>query len=113
MPSVPASAGRSPIRGPVVLSLMNAKTFIVQHEWDSSRTGEVVPVVSKVIENAQSGKLPAGFNLLGVLLSKEAPKAYCVWKSESKASLEGLLSSVNPPTRHSVSEFDWAYGIPR
>ncbi len=90
---------------------MNAKTFVVQHEWDSARTEQVVPVVSKIIENAQSGELPAGFNLLGVMLSKEAPKAYCVWQSESKAALEDLLSSVNPPTRHSVSEFDRVYGI--
>ncbi len=90
---------------------MSAKTFIVQHEWDSAKTGEVVPVVSKIIESAQSGKLPVGFNLLGVMLSKEAPKAYCIWQSESKSSLEGLLSSVNPPTRHIVSEFDRVYGV--
>ena len=88
---------------------MDTKTFVVQHEWDSANTGQVVPVVSKIIENARSGKLPAGFSLLGVMLSKEAPKAYCLWQSESKASLEGLLSSVNPPTRHTVSEFDRIY----
>ena len=88
---------------------MDAKTFVVQHEWDSSKIDQVVPVVSKIIENAKSGKLPAGFNLLGAMLSKEAPRAYCIWQSESKASLEGLLSSVNPPTRHTVSEFDRIY----
>ncbi len=88
---------------------MNTKTFVVQHEWDSAKTDQVVPVVSKIIESARSGKLPAGFNLLGVMLSKEAPKAYCLWQSESKASLEGLLSSVNPPTKHMVSEFDRIY----
>ncbi len=32
---------------------MNAKTFIVQHEWDSARTEEVVPVVSEIDEDAQ------------------------------------------------------------
>ena len=90
---------------------MSENTFVVQHEWDSARTGEVVPVVSKIIESAQSGKLPAGFHLLGVMLSKESPRAYCIWQSESKSALEGLLSSVNPPTRHSVSEFDLVYGI--
>lgn len=90
---------------------MNTKTFVVQHEWDSAKTSEVVPVVSKIIENSKAGKLPKGFNLLGVMLSKEAPRAYCVWQSESKASLEQLLASVNPPTRHSVSEFDAIYGI--
>jgi hypothetical protein len=92
---------------------MNAKTFVVRHEWDSAKTGEVLPAVSKIIENAQTGKLPAGFKLLGVMLSKEAPKAYCVWQSESKASLESLLSSVNPPTRHTVAEFDPVYGLAR
>ena len=90
---------------------MNAKTFVVQHEWDSAKTSEVVAVVSKIIDDSKNGKLPKGFNLLGVLLSKEAPKAHCVWQSESKASLEQLLSSVNPPTKHSVSEFDPIYGI--
>jgi hypothetical protein len=39
---------------------MNAKTFVVQHEWDSARTGEVLPVVTKIIENAKAGKLPCG-----------------------------------------------------
>lgn len=90
---------------------MSAKTFIVQHEWDSAKTNDVVPVVSKIIENASSGQLPSGFNLLGVLLSQEAPKAYCVWESESKAALEQLLASVNPPTRHSVAEFNPVYGM--
>ncbi len=90
---------------------MNANTYIVTHEWDSTKTDEVVAVVSKIIEGAQSGKLPAGFNLLGVMMSKEALKAYCVWQSESKASLEGLLSSVNPPTRHFVSESERIYGF--
>jgi hypothetical protein len=90
---------------------MNTKTFVVQHEWDSAGTGEVVPVVSGIIANAKSGKLPSGFNLLGVLLSKESPRAYCVWQSESKESLEQLLASVSPPTRHTVSEFDRVYGI--
>jgi len=70
---------------------MNAKTFIVQHEWDGAKTSEVVPVVSKIIESAQSGKFPAGFSILGVTLSKEALKAYCIWRSESKASLEGFF----------------------
>lgn len=90
---------------------MSTKTFVVQHEWDGSKSGEVVPVVSKIIQDAQAGKLPAGFNLLGVMLSKEAPKACCFWQTESRASLEGLLSSVNPPTRHSVSEFDPVFGF--
>ncbi len=90
---------------------MNANTFMVTHEWDSSKTDEVVAVVSKIIEVARSGRLPAGFNLLGVMMSREAPKAYCVWQSENKASLEGLLGSVNPPTRHTVSEFDRVYGF--
>jgi hypothetical protein len=88
---------------------MNTKTFVVQHEWDSAKTDQVVPVVSKIIEGARSGNLPTGFNLLGVMLSKEVPKAYCLWQSESKASLEGLLASVDPPTHHTVAEFDRLY----
>ena len=88
---------------------MCAKTFVVQHEWDVAKSNEVVPVVSKIIAGAQSGSLPAGFKLVGVMLSKDAPKACCVWESESRESLEGLLASVNPPTRHTVSEFDRLY----
>lgn len=90
---------------------MTTKTFVVQHEWDGARTNEVVPVVSGIIENSKAGKLPKGFNLLGVMLSKDSPKAYCVWRSESKQALEKLLASVNPPTKHTVSEFDAIYGI--
>lgn len=90
---------------------MNAKTFVVQHEWDAARTADVMPVVSKIIENAKSGELPSGFDLLGVTLSKEAPEAYCIWQSSSKAALEQLLASVNPPTRHTVTEFDLVYGF--
>ncbi len=90
---------------------MNANTFMVTHEWDSSKTDEVVAAVSKIIDGARSGRLPAGINLLGVMMSKEAPKAYCVRQSESRASLEGLLGSANPPTRHTVSEFDRVYGF--
>ncbi len=108
---MPAPAGRTPIPRTQIRDSMNTKTFVVQHEWDSAITDQVVPVVSKIIESARSGKLPAGFSLLGVMLSNESPKAYCVWQSESRAALEGLLSSVNPPTRHSVSEFDSVYGI--
>lgn len=88
---------------------MSAKTFVVQHEWDSAKTREVVPVVSGIISNARSGKLPTGFSLLSVLLSKEAPRAYCIWQSESKESLEQLLASVNPPTRHTLSECEVTY----
>ncbi len=69
-------------------------------------------MVSKIIESAKSGKLPSGFSLLGVTLSKEAPKAYCIWRSSSKASLEQLLASVNPPTTHTVTEFEPVYGFP-
>ena len=88
---------------------MDSKTFVVQHEWDEPKTDQVVQAVSKIIESARTGKLPGGFTLLGVMLSKEVPEAHCLWRSESKESLEALLSSVNPPTRHTVSEFDRIY----
>jgi hypothetical protein len=90
---------------------MNMKTYVVQHEWDGSKANQVVPVVSGIIENSKTGKLPKGFSLLGVMLSKDSPNAYCVWQAESKQALEQLLASVNPPTKHTVSEFDAIYGI--
>jgi hypothetical protein len=89
---------------------MDTRTYVVQHEWDSEKTDQVMPVVSGIIENSKAGKLPKGFSLVSVMLSKDSPKAYCVWQSESKEALEHLLASVNPPTRHTVNEFETVYG---
>lgn len=86
-------------------------TYLVQHEWERNRSDEVKSIVSGIIVNDRTGKLPSGYNLLGVILSKEEPKAFCVWEAESKSGLEGLLKSVNPPTRHSVEPFDVLYGV--
>ncbi|HZW56672.1 MAG TPA: hypothetical protein VFF30_10330 [Nitrososphaerales archaeon] len=85
--------------------------YLVQHEWEANRSNEVKSIVSQIIENDRAGKLPAGYGLLGVMLSKDEPRAYCVWEAESKSGLEGLLKSVNPPTRNSVQPFDVLYGV--
>ena len=87
--------------------------YMVQHEWETSRSEEVKSIVSQIIENDRSGKLPKGYALLDVMLSKEAPKAFCVWEAESKSGLEGLLKSVNPPTKNSIQPLDVLYGVRR
>ncbi len=86
-------------------------TYIVQHTWESAKSEQVMPVVSAIIEKAKTGNLPKGFELRGVMLSKSEPKAYCTWGAESKTALEDLLKSVNPPTTHTVSEFNPIYGF--
>jgi hypothetical protein len=86
-------------------------TYLVQHEWETSKSNEVKSIVSQVVENDRTGKLPHGYNLLSVMLSKDEPRAFCLWQAESKSGLEGLLKSVNPPTRNSVQPFDVLYGV--
>jgi hypothetical protein len=86
-------------------------TYLVQHEWETSKSNDVKAIVSTIVENDRTGKLPRGYSLLGVMLSKDQPRAYCVWEAESKSGLEGLLKSVNPPTRNSVQPFDILYGV--
>ncbi|MDG6905105.1 MAG: hypothetical protein JRN20_04890 [Nitrososphaerota archaeon] len=86
-------------------------TYLVQHEWAADKSDDVKAIVSSIIENDRTGKLPRGYSLLGVLLSKDQPKAQCVWQAESQSGLEGLLKSVNPPTRNSIQPFDILYGV--
>lgn len=86
-------------------------TYLVQHEWEVERSEDVKAIVSAIIENDRAGKLPPGYNLLGVMLSKDQPRAQCVWEAESRSGLEGLLKSVNPPTRSSIQPFDILYGV--
>lgn len=85
--------------------------YLVQHEWEHNRSNEVKAVVSQIIENDRSGKLPNGYGLIGVMLSKEELKALCVWQAESKAGLEDILKTFNPPTKNSVHPFDVLYGV--
>jgi hypothetical protein len=87
--------------------------YLVEHEWEVSKSKEVRAMVSQIAENDRTGRLPQGYGLLGVMLSKEEPKAFCVWQADSKSGLEGLLGSVNPPTTHTVRPFDVLYGISR
>ncbi len=86
-------------------------TYLVEHEWERNRSDEVKSIVSGIIDNDRKGKLPSGFSLLGVMLSKDEPRAFCVWEAESKTGLEGLLKSVNPATRNTVKALDVIYGV--
>jgi hypothetical protein len=86
-------------------------TYLVQHEWDQTRSNEVKSIVGGIIEKETKNELPRGYDLLGVMLSAIEPKATCVWEAPSKSDLEGLLESVNPPTKHTVSEYQVLFGV--
>jgi hypothetical protein len=86
-------------------------TYLVQHEWDTNRSNDVKSIVGSIIEKDRKSELPKGYDLLGVMLSSSEPKATCVWEAPSKPDLEGLLQSVNPPTRHTVSEYQILFGV--
>jgi hypothetical protein len=85
--------------------------YLVQHEWKPERSEEVKAVVSGVIEKERTRRLPDGHQLIGVMLSANEPKALCVWESKSRSELEGLLESVNPPTEHSITEYQILFGV--
>lgn len=85
--------------------------YLVQHEWDQSRSNEVKSIVGGIIEKDRNKQLPNGYQLLGVLLSASEPKATCVWEAPSESDLQGLLKSVNPPTTHTVSEYQILFGV--
>ena len=86
-------------------------TYLVQHEWDQDKSNEVKSVVGSIIEKERKNELPRGYDLLGVMLSANEPKATCVWEAPSVSDLQGLLKSVNPPTRHSISEYQILFGV--
>ena len=86
-------------------------TYLVQHEWHQSRSDEVKSIVGGIIEKERKNQLPSGYDLLGVMLSANEPKATCVWEAPSRSDLQGLLQSVNPPTKHSVSEYQILFGV--
>ncbi|MDG6998374.1 MAG: hypothetical protein JRN15_04580 [Nitrososphaerota archaeon] len=88
-------------------------TYLVNHEWNASRSDEVKSVVSSIIEKERNSSLPSGFHLLWVMLSSTQPRAYCVWEAQSKRVLEDLLASVNPPTKYAVEEYQILYGESR
>lgn len=85
--------------------------YLVQHEWKSEKSEEVKSIVSAIINKERNRQLPNGHQLIGVMLSSSEPKAMCVWEATSKSDLEGLLNSVNPPTRHSVTEYQILFGV--
>jgi hypothetical protein len=86
-------------------------TYLVEHEWEPNRSDEVKSIVGGIIEKDRKNQLPSGYELLGVMLSANEPKATCVWEAPGKSDLQSLLQSVNPPTRHTVSEYQILFGV--
>lgn len=85
--------------------------YLVKHEWDANKSDEVKTIVSGIVAKEHARDLPNGHQLLGVMLSASKPEALCVWESKSQGDLEGLLRSMNPPTKHEVSEFQILFGV--
>ncbi len=81
--------------------LIRNNAFVVEDRWTARQMDEVARVVSSIIANAQSGKLPRGFDLMEVLPSRAEPRAICIWKAESREALESLLvqSTLSPVAR--------------
>lgn len=79
-------------------------SVIVEHEWNEEDGENVFKVVGSIVEMAGSGKLPAGFALKSVDVLNGQSRAVCRWEAPSGSALSDLVASVNPPTRHKVSE---------
>ena len=79
--------------------------LIVQHTWKPENAEAAFAVVRNIVGMAQSGKLPAGYALKSVSVVTGDNRAFCTWQAPSKHDLEQLVGQVNPPTDHTVYEF--------
>jgi len=89
------------------------KTYVVMHEWIGKDTDKVNSTVQSIIAKSREDKLPEGLSLLGVMVSAKEPRAICVWEAEKKDTIEHFIKSINPPTKHSISEYTALYGLSR
>jgi hypothetical protein len=89
------------------------ETYVVMHEWIGKDTDKVNSTVQSIIAMSREGKIPKGLSLLGVMVSTKEPRAICVWESEKKEGIEQFIKSMNPPTKHSISEYTALYGLSR
>lgn len=79
-------------------------TIIVEHEWKNEDGEKVFKVVGSIVNMSKEGKLPEGFSLKSVDAMSGFPKAVCRWEAPSAEALSQLISQVNPPTTHKVTE---------
>ena len=77
---------------------------IVEHEWREKDQEKVLSVVGSIVDMAKNGKLPKGFELNAISVIGEERRAICSWVCPSVDQLRGLLSQVNPPTKHTVKQ---------
>ncbi|MCL4343291.1 MAG: hypothetical protein M1267_05535 [Candidatus Thermoplasmatota archaeon] len=77
---------------------------IVEHEWKERDQEKVLNVVNSIVDMAKNGKLPSGFELNSINVISNERRAICSWSCPSVDQLNGLLSKVNPPTKHSVRQ---------
>lgn len=77
---------------------------VVEHEWSKEDGEAVIKVVGNIVDMAGNGKLPDGFSLKTVDLFNGESRAICRWEAPSASALSDLMGSVNPPTKHRISE---------
>lgn len=85
--------------------------YLIEHRWEERRSAEAKSLVSKVIDMAASERLPKGYQLLSVVLRRDQRSAVCVWEAPGKSELEGVVTSMNPPTIHTLEEAQVLYGL--
>jgi hypothetical protein len=78
--------------------------IIVEHRWKTEKQAEAFKVVGSIVDMAKKGGLPAGFSLKAINVIPGENRAICNWEAPSAAAMNELLSKVNPPTEHKVTE---------
>lgn len=78
--------------------------IMIEHEWNKEDGEAVFKVVGSVVELSGNGKLPEGFSLKSVEVLKGESRAICRWEAPDVSAISELLKTVNPPTRHKISE---------
>lgn len=83
--------------------------LIVEHEWKSKNSENVMKVVGEIIGMQKDGSLPKGFQLKSVTVLNGENRAICSWDAPDARSLIDLVGKVNPPTKNRVYEASRAF----
>ncbi|MHB1439549.1 MAG: hypothetical protein ACYCSO_02295 [Cuniculiplasma sp.] len=83
--------------------------IIVEHRWKNHANEEVKKTIAGIIQMANDGKLPEGFQLKSINVLDSELKAICNWEAPSINSMKEFLEKLNPPTKHEIMEAQKAY----
>ncbi|WP_449462938.1 hypothetical protein PQ610_01775 [Tardisphaera miroshnichenkoae] len=75
---------------------------LVHHTWESSKDKDAQKFLETVKGAAASGKLPAGFKMVGAYVGKN--EAYCIWDVPSAKALTDFAGQLKPPTKVEAKE---------